>query len=71
VGRWERTSTLSITPLPSGEGKSFCTGSSAFVTIEKTAKDTAEKFALVELVEPTGSAHQPYFTTPRTKPFAS
>src|ERR687897_893534 len=48
--RQRRISTVSMTHLPPGEGKSLWVSNNEFVTIKTTAKDTAGEFALVELV---------------------
>jgi quercetin dioxygenase-like cupin family protein len=41
---------MSITHLPSGEGKSFWVSNNEFVTLKTTGKDSGGEFALVELV---------------------
>jgi quercetin dioxygenase-like cupin family protein len=58
--RQRRISTVSMTHLPPGEGKSLWVSNNEFVTIKTTGKDTAGEFALVELVALPGAEPPPH-----------
>jgi quercetin dioxygenase-like cupin family protein len=58
--RHRRISTVSMTHLPPGEGKSLWVSNNEFVTIKTTAKDTAGEFALVEVVALPGAEPPPH-----------
>ena len=58
--RQRTISTVSMTHLPPGEGKSLWVSNNEFVTIKTTGKDTAGEFALVELVALPGAEPPPH-----------
>jgi quercetin dioxygenase-like cupin family protein len=51
---------VSITHLPSGEGKSFWVANNEFATIKMSGRDTGREFALVEVVGLPGSGPPPH-----------
>ena len=51
---------MSITHLPSGEGKSFWIANNEFATIKTTGTDTGGNFALIDVVGLPGSGPPPH-----------
>ncbi len=62
---------MSITHLPSGEGKSFWIANNEFVTIKITGSDTGGNFALLDVIGLPGSGPPPHITTAWTRSIAS